>query len=393
MEEETRVDHGEPSAEHAVRLVGATLSVYVDDDVWRLYFVGPSGGIMGRGEEAEFPFDDPTISRLHARLALADDQFVIEDMGSVNGTFVDGERAEGLTVLPMRCSLRLGKNVTIRFAAVDQHEQEDEYRRVLTEERLRLEREKNAALARQARELQRANDDLAQFLSAASHDLREPLRTVRSYTDLCLERYAGRLDDRATRYLEFAAGGAGRMEQLLDDLLHYIRVGRDEAQPEDVDLAELAGEVVADLDKALRDSEGEVFWRDLPTVRGHRSQLRQLLQNLIGNGLKFHGDEPPRIEIAAELDPDRWHLTFRDNGIGIDSTGVERIFELFHRLHTADEYPGTGLGLTISRKIVDYHGGEIWVESRLDHGSTFHVTLPTQVAGIEADDRHEQTLD
>ena len=146
-----------------------------------------------------------------------------------------------------------------------------------------------------------------------------------------------------------------------------------------------------DLDKNLKFEV--TIPKPCPIVEADRGEMEQLFTNLVSNAIKFRGEIPVRIHISAERQADDWVFSIRDNGIGIDSTGVERIFELFHRLHTADEYPGTGLGLTISRKIVDYHGGEIWVESRLDHGSTFHVTLPTQVAGIEADDRHEQTLD
>jgi len=293
----------------------------------------------------------------------------------------------------MRCSVRLGKNSTVRFAAVDQHEQESEYRRVLTDERLRLEREKNRALATQAAELRRANDDLAQFLSAASHDLREPLRTVRSYIELFRNRYDGGEDERGRRYLEFADAGAARMDRLMEDLLRYIRVGRDSAEPEEVDLGEVAREVVADLHLALEEAEGRVEIGDLPTVRGHRSQLRQVIQNLIGNGLKFHGEAPPLVRIRGDLLENEWMISVRDNGIGIDASQGDRVFELFHRLHTRDEYPGTGLGLTIARKVVDYHGGEIGFDSTPGEGTTFHFTLPLDDGSGSDEDREHRTLD
>ena len=387
------MDHTEPSPQPVVRIVGATLSVFMDDDVWRLYFVGPSGGVLGRGEGAEFLFDDPTVSRRHARVSLVGNGFMLEDMGSSNGTYVDGERVTGTRALPMRCSVRLGKNTTIRFAAVDQHEQESEYHRVLTDERLRLEREKNRALSAQAAELRRANDDLAQFLSAASHDLREPLRTVRSYMDLYRKRYAVEMDERGTRYLQFADEGAERMERLMEDLLRYIRVGREGAGPEDVDLAGVAAEVVSDLGRALEESEGRVEIGDLPTVRGHRTQLRQLIQNLIGNALKFRGDAPALVRIRGDLMESEWRISIQDNGIGIDASHGDRVFELFHRLHTREEYPGTGLGLTIARKVVAYHGGEIWFESTPGEGTTFHFTLPLDDSSASDQDREHHTLD
>lgn len=387
------MDHTEASPQPKVRIVGATLSVFMDDDVWRLYFVGPSGGVLGRGEGADFLFDDPTVSRRHARVSLVANGFMLEDMGSSNSTYVDGERVTGTRVLPMRCSVRLGKNTTIRFAAVDQHEQESEYHRVLTDERLRLEREKNRALSAQAAELTRANDDLAQFLSAASHDLREPLRTVRSYMDLYRKRYAAQMDERGTRYLRFADEGAERMERLMEDLLRYIRVGRERTGAEEVDLKEVAGEVVADLGRAIEEAEGRVEIGDLPTVRGHRTQLRQLIQNLIGNALKFRGDAPALVRIRGDLLEREWQISIRDNGIGIDASQGDRVFELFHRLHTREDYPGTGLGLTIARKVVAYHGGEIWFESTPGEGTTFHFTLPVDDSSASEEDREHYTLD
>ncbi len=392
-EEETRVDHSDPSPQPEVRIVGATLSVYQDDDVWRLYYVGASGGVLGRGGDADFLFDDATISRRQARITLVGNGFLIEDLGSSNGTFVDGKRVAGPRVLPMRCSVRLGKHTNIRFASVDQHEQEGEYQRVLTDERLRLEREKNRALSAQAAELRRANDDLAQFLSVASHDLREPLQTVRSYMELFRKRYGSQVDDRGVRYLQFAGEGAERMERMMEDLLRYIRVGRDDAAAEAVDLGEVAREVIADLDRSIRRAGAQVAFDELPTVRGHRTQLRQLLQNLIGNAIKFRGDSPVRVRIEGELVEDLWRISVRDNGIGIDTSQGDRVFELFHRLHTREEYPGTGLGLTIARKVVDYHGGEIWFDSIPGEGTTFHFTLPTGDGPGDDEDREHHTLD
>jgi light-regulated signal transduction histidine kinase (bacteriophytochrome) len=227
-----------------------------------------------------------------------------------------------------------------------------------------------------AADLARSNAELEQFAYVASHDLQEPLRMVASYTQLLARRYRGRLDQDADEFIEFAVDGARRMQDLINDLLAYSRVGTRALQPESVDTGRLVDQVVADLAAAIDDSGGRVVHVQLPVVHGDPTQLRQLFQNLIANAIKFHGQRAPEVTITAVANGATWTFAVRDNGIGIDQQYLERIFVLFQRLHTRDDYPGTGIGLAICRKIVERHHGRIWLESTPGQGTTFFFTLP-----------------
>lgn len=227
-------------------------------------------------------------------------------------------------------------------------------------------------------ELQRSNAELQQFAYVASHDLQEPLRMVSSYTQLLAECYQGQLDAQADKFIAFATEGATRMQQLLEDLLDYSRVSRRPQPFEPINCTTILKDVLTDLAVTMQESSAVVTADSLPTVLGDRTQLRQLLQNLISNAIKFRREEPPLVHIRAEPQEDFWLFTVRDNGIGIDPQFAERIFVLFQRLHSRQEYPGTGIGLAICKKIVERHGGRIWVESHLGEGSTFYFTLPRQ---------------
>jgi PAS domain S-box-containing protein len=227
-------------------------------------------------------------------------------------------------------------------------------------------------------ELQRSNAELQQFAYVASHDLQEPLRMVSSYTQLLAECYQGQLDAQADKFIAFATEGATRMQQLLEDLLDYSRVSRRPQPFEPINCTTILKDVLTDLAVTMQESSAVVTADSLPTVLGDRTQLRQLLQNLISNAIKFRREEPPLVHIRAEPQEDFWLFTVRDNGIGIDPQFAERIFVLFQRLHSRQEYPGTGIGLAICKKIVERHAGRIWVESHLGEGSTFYFTLPRQ---------------
>ncbi|PVY97736.1 sensor histidine kinase [Actinomycetospora cinnamomea] len=230
------------------------------------------------------------------------------------------------------------------------------------------------------RELARSNSDLEQFAYVASHDLQEPLRKVASFCQLLQRRYAGQLDERADQYIEFATDGAKRMQVLINDLLAFSRVGRQGDAMEPVDLGELVDRAVENLAGALDESGGSVTRGELPRVLGAPALLTTVFQNLLGNSLKFRGDDPPQVRVDAERDPDatteRWLLRFRDNGIGIDPEYAERIFVIFQRLHAKDAYPGTGIGLAMCRKIVERHEGQMWLEPTDGSGTTFVVALP-----------------
>jgi len=232
------------------------------------------------------------------------------------------------------------------------------------------------ALEESIDELARSNADLQQFAYVASHDLKEPLRMVASYTQLLARRYKGKLDSDADEFIRYAVDGANRMQWLINDLLAYSRVTVQDKVFEEVDCNGVLGEVLSDLRVAVEESRAVVTCDPLPTVMADRVQLGQLFQNLIGNAIKFHGEEPPRVHVSAERRLNEWLFSIRDNGVGVDPEYAERIFVIFQRLHNRGEYPGTGIGLAICKKIVERHGGRIWVVSQTGQGATFHFTLP-----------------
>ncbi|SFW69268.1 sensor histidine kinase [Amycolatopsis australiensis] len=241
----------------------------------------------------------------------------------------------------------------------------------------------HALLDRRTRELERSNADLEQFAYVASHDLQEPLRKVASFCQLLQRRYQGLLDERGEQYIEYAVDGAKRMQVLINDLLAFSRVGRKPGEHVVVDAGKLVDDALANLEVALSLSGGKVDRGELPAVRVEPALLTAVFQNLIGNALKFRGETPPQVRITAERDGGDWVFAVRDNGIGIDPEYAERIFALFQRLHTRNAYPGTGIGLALCRRIVEYHGGRIWLDTESD-GTTFRFTLPaTEEQGNE----------
>jgi PAS domain S-box-containing protein len=231
-----------------------------------------------------------------------------------------------------------------------------------------------------ADELERSNRELQQFAHVASHDLQEPLRMVSSYLQLLEQRYQGQLDEAASEYIAFAVDGAARMQALIRDLLAYSRVGTHGEPFEPTDCQVVLEQVLRDLQVTIEKSGAVITHDPLPVVRGDATQLGQLLQNLIGNALKFRGQRPPEIHVGVERRGNEWVFVVRDNGIGIEAQYFERIFLVFQRLHTQAEYPGTGIGLAVCKRIVERHGGRTWVESEPGQGATFYFTLPDQGA-------------
>jgi signal transduction histidine kinase len=234
------------------------------------------------------------------------------------------------------------------------------------------------AIEAQAAELSRSNAELEQFAYVASHDLQEPLRKVTSFCQMLERRYAGQLDERADQYIGFAVDGAKRMQILINDLLAFSRVGRMGREPELVDADDLVAVARANLAAGIEDTGAEIEVEgDLPVVLGERSLLVLVFQNLIGNGIKFRGERRPHVRVSAEREDGFWRFTVADNGIGIDPEYGERIFVIFQRLHTKDAYSGTGIGLAMCRKVIEHHGGRIWLEpSSNGSGATFRFTLP-----------------
>jgi signal transduction histidine kinase len=237
-------------------------------------------------------------------------------------------------------------------------------------------RQANAVLKAHAEDLERSNSELEQFAYVASHDLQEPLRKVASFTQLLQRRYAGQLDARADQYIEFAADGAKRMQALINDLLQYSRVGRSAREPSLVSSDAALAQARNNLAAAMEETGATVETGHLPLVLAELPLLTAVFQNLLSNALKFSGDKPPRIVITCTRDEPFWLFSFADNGIGIEPEYAERIFVIFQRLHERTAYPGTGIGLAMTRKIIEYFGGRIWLDTSHTEGSRFLFTLP-----------------
>ncbi|MFA5042876.1 MAG: ATP-binding protein [Kiritimatiellia bacterium] len=242
-----------------------------------------------------------------------------------------------------------------------------------------LVKERTAALEISNKELARTNENLAQFAYVASHDLQEPLRIMANYSQLLEKRYKTMLDKDADDFIDFIVDAAKRMQKLIADLLEYSRAGDKNINMTKVDCNEVLRKVIAGMAPIVASDCARVTHDDLPVLTAHETGLIQLFQNLIGNALKFHGKEPPLIHVAVRRDKNDWVFAVRDNGIGIEPQYKERIFQIFQRLHSRSEYPGTGIGLAICKKIVENHGGRIWVESAPGEGATFYFTIPAQV--------------
>jgi signal transduction histidine kinase len=254
----------------------------------------------------------------------------------------------------------------------------------------------NTVLQAHSEELQRSNSELEQFAYIASHDLQEPLRKVASFTQLLQRRYAGQLDARADQYIEFAVDGAKRMQALINDLLSYSRVGRSAREPALVSSDAALAQARANLAARMEETEATISSGHLPLVLGELPLLTAVFQNLLSNALKFAGDQPPRVVITVRRDEDFWLFSFTDHGIGIEPEYAERIFVIFQRLHERTAYPGTGIGLAMTRKIIEYFGGRIWLDTTYTDGTRFEFTLPVPAEALISptqDPQNEETDD
>ena len=229
------------------------------------------------------------------------------------------------------------------------------------------------------KDLERSNEELKQFAYVSSHDLQEPLRTIASFTQLLERRYKGKFDKDADEFMEYIVEAAKRMQRMILDLLEYSRVSTNNEEFEEIDTTEVLDGALFNLRGAIENNKAVITHNDLPAVTADKSQLIKVFQNLIANAIKFKKeDEPPKIHVSArkDLQKNQYIFSVQDNGIGMDPQYAERIFTLFQRLHTRDEYQGTGIGLSVAKRIVERHGGRIWVESELGKGSTFYFSLP-----------------
>jgi signal transduction histidine kinase len=248
----------------------------------------------------------------------------------------------------------------------------------------------NTLLQAHTEELERSNSELEQFAYIASHDLQEPLRKVASFTQLLQRRYAGQLDARADQYIEFAVDGAKRMQALINDLLQYSRVGRSAREPSLVSSEAALAQARANLTTSMEETGATVESGHLPLVLAELTLLTAVFQNLLGNALKFSGGKPPRIVITCTKDEPFWQFSFADNGIGIEPEYADRIFVIFQRLHERSAYPGTGIGLAMTKKIIEYFGGKIWLDTTYTEGSRFLFTVPmaTETMDLAPDDEN-----
>lgn len=237
-------------------------------------------------------------------------------------------------------------------------------------------KENQSALEQAVTDLQRSNRDLEEFAYVASHDLREPLRKIRTFTELLLEDYATQVDDNGRRYFNYVIDGVERMDAMVQSVLHYSRIGREQKPPEPVDLNAVVQQIASDYSLLIEQEHGWIIYDDLPTVKAGQIEIAQLFQNLIGNALKFRGDQPPQITVKAQRQGPHWQISVEDNGIGIAPEFCDRVFTMFARQHQRDQYPGTGIGLSICRKIVENYGGQIHFETEVGKGTTFIFTLP-----------------
>ena len=243
-------------------------------------------------------------------------------------------------------------------------------------ERTRIEEERK----RHNEDLARSNAELEQFAYIASHDLQEPLRTIKSYLRLIEKRYRGRLDADADEFIEFCVEASDRLQRLINDLLQFSRVGRRALEIQQIPGAVPLQQAIRNLDNRIEETSAQIVFGDLPSIQADQTALTQLFQNLIDNAIKYRGNAAPSIRIDAVLQGGFCRFSVQDNGIGIDPKYAERIFRIFQRLHSS-EYPGTGIGLALAKRIVERHGGRIWVESSAGQGATFFFTVPAAVTG------------
>ena len=294
-----------------------------------------------------------------------------QDMGKIQGRFKEElrlRRKDGTYIYT--------ENAGVYF--LDQNMQP--YRAIGVLRDINARKKAEEMLKSKLEELSRSNEELEQFAFISSHDMKEPLRIITSYLQLLQRKYQGNLDDKADKYIHFAVDGASRMQDLINDLLEFSRVTTTTREPEFTDCEFILNQVLSNLSLIIRDNKATLSHGSLPEVMADPFQLVQVFQNLIFNGIEFHSEESPKIHISAEEKTNEWLFSVQDNGIGIEPQHFERIFEIFKRLHTREVYSGTGIGLAICKKVVERHGGRIWVESELGKGSTFYFTLPINPA-------------
>ena len=340
----------------------------------------PAGNITSWNKGAERMFGYAAAEAMGKPIAILAAPECGDEMPSILECVMRGERVDHYeTVRRAKDGRRVNVSLTISpiYDVAGRIVGASKIARDITERKMAEE-----AVAQQAERLARANADLQQFAYITSHDLKEPLRTVVSCTEMFLNKSGGKLDSDERQLLNYVVTSARQMSTMIADLLPYARTLSEDLPTESLRISQVLGWAVNNLGLAIQSSGAEIFYNpdSLPTVRGNKLALVQLFQNLLGNAIKYRSSEPPRIEISAEQKNDSWRFWVRDNGIGIAPVYHERIFTLFQRLHTREQHAGTGVGLALCRKIVQAHGGKIWVESEEGKGATFIFSLPAEAA-------------
>jgi len=304
-----------------------------------------------------------------------------------------GERSFGVLVVSTLAQLDVGETELALFQAVGVeialtlgYIEANEIRR--TKELLLLNKDHLEALIEErTSELRVSNEELQHFAYVASHDLQEPLRMISSFLQLLSNRYSGKLDKDADEFIRYAVEGAARLQNMINDLLAFSRADSKRAEFIDVEMKDVIEDVLDILATRIDDGKVNISVGDMPTIKADRFQMMHLTQNLVENAIKFRGKNTPRIEISAKRGKGEWIFSVRDNGIGIDCKYFERIFVIFQRLHARDAYEGTGIGLSIAKKIVERHGGRIWLESEVDKGSIFYFTIRDSKGKLNENER------
>jgi len=268
---------------------------------------------------------------------------------------------------------------TLEEEVIQRKQAEESLRRARDELEIRVD-ERTREVRTVNKELDRSNKELEQFASIASHDLQEPIRKIVGFSQLFVDSLEIKLEGKQKEYLDYVIDGAKRMQALIQDLLAYSRIGRKELTVEVLDFNEAVKEAVSNLELVIKETKAEIIYHQLPCLSVHKSFIVQIFQNLIANSLKYRSKERPRIEISAHPKNDYWEFSVADNGIGIDFQFANKLFIIFQRLHTKDKYEGTGIGLAISKRMVERHGGQIWLEPHDGAGSVFKFTLPNHAA-------------
>ncbi len=385
----TAVDEGPTSLSDGTYLA-ATLEVVEGPDKGRLHIFDNNGGTIGRSGDADLMLEDPNLSRRHAEVIYDDGAFLLEDLGSTNGTRVDGVRIQGPVELGRRCRVHLGKHTAMDFTAVDLAGLDLAYQRMQGAARLRIQQEYSRRITRQAKRLTATVEDLELFTRSAAHDIRSPLQAILLTAQTLKETPAGQTSSQVRAMAGEIADTSRRIERLLAELSDYARMRHAPAKSEFVDLDRVVDEVLSNLSAAIQQSGAEIHRTELPEIVGHRELLVILMQNLLENAIKYRSAARPVVKIRASYDEPTWTITVEDNGIGLPLGDVSKLFEPFERAHAGDNLGGFGLGLALVRRAVEVHGGEIWAETSPTMGAAFHFTLP---ASMERWREHSPTPD